>query len=84
MSPVRAWQSAAAALAPGELGAGRYRELTEQVQAAVAGRVIASGGTDSALWFHVLSVTPELAALGEAFPTRVDVFAAVAPATWAL
>ena len=80
--PATPWRSAGET-PPGVLGAQGYREFHDAVQASVGGRIIASGGTDSALWFHVLIITPELAELHETFPTRVDLLAAVVPASLA-
>lgn len=68
-------------LSPAELGQKRFVELLEWLRARAAAPVIATGGTASTMWIHVLYVTPELVQAHRELPLRTDVFASVTPQT---
>ena len=79
---VAAWHAPAGRMRPGELGGEQYARLSRAFTEAAGTPVLSSGGTDEALWYHVLYVTPELVDAHRAWPTRVDVFAGIVPAVW--
>lgn len=66
-------------ITPAELGQTAFVELAESFAADSVAPVIASGGTRSSMWLHVLYVTAELAEAHDHLPIRTDVFASITP-----
>lgn len=67
-------------LSPSELGQSRFVEVAEALVASSGAPVIASGGTKTSLWLHVLYVTPELVRAHQDAPIKTDIFTSITPA----
>lgn len=77
---VASWSSGEGEVTPAELGAEKFAQISSMLDHAGPAPSLGSGGTDAAMWRHVLYVTPELVKAHRGLPIRVDTFTAMSPA----